>query len=125
MTIINCVDTKIEELKRQLPNNQILRLLEEYKVNRNYKNYHDALESFSFKFGVGFGCSTFQDSKGGYNYIPFIKYYSHNVFNSLKDIEYLVDKDKGFSDFETCCQFLVKELVYKLGEAKEPTKLIN
>jgi hypothetical protein len=116
------IEKEIKKLKAALPDNKILKLLEDYKKKNQYTDYESALDSFAFKFGITkLTQPVFNDQYQVIAYKPVVKLYDGNAINEKGE-------QVKFQEYKTkkkCEEVAIKELLHTLIQVSEPEKFLN
>ncbi len=120
---MNGFDIKINELKSSSAN-QIIKLLDTYKKEHGFINYNSALDSFAYKFGIGYVMVVVVDEKDEfYGYSPTIKYYPDNALDMPPQDEELY-LNNVFKNKKEAEKLLAKEVIYRLMRVVNPEKYL-
>lgn len=104
---IKSSNQEILELIELNPNSGIIKVLKEWKIQRQLKDYHTTLELIASKLGL----SLLMELKNN-GWIPYFDYKPKNLIGEREGRFALTES--SFKSIEKCQKYLTKETIYKL-----------
>ena len=118
---MNPYDKEILRLKKALPKNNALRILDRYKMLHGKPNYEAALDAMAYKAGVSFGIQEIYNMKGKrMGHVPRITYYHKDQWQTKN----LVADISPYKSRDECIYKLTKEVIYWLGNIANLEELV-
>ncbi len=117
-------DKEIIELKKAIPNEKVLQVLERYKKEYGFADYYGALDSMAYKLGISWGNELIADNTTNKDagYIPFVNYSAENALYEPPGKRDLISGPyKKLADSK---RFATKEIIYRLMRIENIEKLV-
>ncbi|PTN09035.1 hypothetical protein [Mangrovibacterium marinum] len=111
-------DKEILRLKKALPNESILKILDRYKKEYGFNDYYGALDSLLYRLGMSFGHEPIDDlnTNRQLGFIPYIIYSQENYLNEPGGRQNLQADISPFKKLEDSKAYSTKEVIYRLRQ---------